>query len=189
MSKHLNSNEQVVLVDEQNQKLGLADKYEVHTADTPLHRAFSLFLFNPKGELLLQQRAAVKKTWPNIWSNSVCGHPADGESFEAAAIRRADYEIGIQLTKTDVKIMLPKYRYRYEHLGVVENEFCPVLVGFGNFTPKPNPNEVQNTRWVKWIDFLAEISKPNEYSKWCVEEANLLERNSEFKRLFNEQTA
>lgn len=187
MSIDTEFNEHVVLVDEQNQKIGLADKYEVHTADTPLHRAFSLFLFNPKGELLLQQRAATKKTWPNIWSNSVCGHPADGESFETAAIRRADYELGITLTNTDVRVILSEYRYRYEHLGVVENEFCPVLVGFGNFMPKPNPNEVQNTRWVKWTEFLTEISKPNKYSEWCVEEANLLERNNEFKRLFNEQ--
>lgn len=181
-------NEHVVLVDEQNNKLGLADKYEVHTDKTPLHRAFSLFLFNQSGELLLQQRAASKKTWPNIWSNSVCGHPADGESFKAAAIRRADYELGIEIGQNELHIILPEYRYRYEHDGVVENEFCPVLVGFGNFKPTPNPSEVRSTRFVGWTDFLKEISKPNQYSEWCQEEATLLSNNPNFNKLYNEQT-
>lgn len=188
MSKDLNSNEQVVLVDEQNQQLGLADKYEAHTADTPLHRAFSLFLFNPKGELLLQQRAASKKTWPNIWSNSVCGHPADGESFKAAATRRADYELGIEISQNELHIILPEYRYRYEHQGIVENEFCPVLVGFGDSQPRANPNEVRAIRFIKWRDFLKEIAGPNSYSEWCQEEANLLNNSTEFNQLYNEQT-
>lgn len=177
-------NEHVVLVDEQNNKLGLADKYEVHTHQTPLHRAFSLFMFNTNGELLLQQRADSKKTWPNVWSNSVCGHPADGESFEAAAKRRADYELGIELGVSDIHMILPDYRYRYEHLGVVENEFCPVLVAFGKYIPSPNPNEVQAVRWVRWAEFLNELSKPNKYSEWCQEEAELLSKNDVFNKLY-----
>lgn len=185
MSKDLNSNEQVVLVDEQNNKLGIADKYEVHTDKTPLHRAFSLFILNSRGELLLQQRASGKKTWPNIWSNSVCGHPADGESFKHAAIRRADYELGININPKQLHLVLPEYRYRYKHLGVVENEFCPVLVASGDSIPNPNLSEVQAVRWVKWPDFLKEISKPNEYSEWCQEEAELLSKNNTFKNLYD----
>lgn len=178
--------EHVVLVDEDNNKVGIANKYEVHTNQTPLHRAFSLFIFNNSGDLLLQQRASTKKTWPNIWSNSVCGHPADGESFKDAAIRRADYELGIKLKSENLTIVLPEYRYRYEHLGVVENEFCPVLVAFGDFKVRANPDEVKSTRWVKWANFLSEITKPNQYSEWCQEEAELLNNNAVFNKLYTE---
>ena len=85
-------------------------------------------------------------------------------------------------------IILPEYRYCYKHLGVVENEFCPVLVVFGDFMPSPNPAEVQAVRWVKWSDFLDEIHKPNNYSEWCQEEAELLSKSGEFKKLYDANT-
>jgi isopentenyl-diphosphate delta-isomerase len=178
--------EHVVLVDESNAKLGLEDKYRVHTGETPLHRGFSLFMFNRKGELLLQQRSDSKITWPGIWSNSVCGHPADGETVQQAAKRRAQFELGIELELSDIHLILEDYRYRYEHKGVVENEICPVMVAVGDFVPSPNPEEVKDTRWVSWKDFLKEISKPNEYSDWCQEEARLLNKHPEFKKLINQ---
>ena len=177
--------EHVVLVDEDNNKIGLEDKYKVHTGETPLHRGFSLFMFNKNGELLLQQRSDSKITWPSVWSNSVCGHPADGETPEEAAKRRAKFELGIHLELSDIRVILPDYQYRYEHKGVVENEICPVMVAIGDFSPKPNPDEVRSTRWVKWADFLEEIISPNEYSDWCQEEAKLLNKHPEFKKLFN----
>jgi len=180
--------EQVVLVDENNNKLGLEDKYQVHTGDTPLHRGFSMFIFNSRGELLLQQRSNSKITWPGVWSNSVCGHPADNETPIEAAQRRAKFELGFDLKLSNIHMILPKYRYRYEHKGVVENEICPVMVAFGDFKLNPNPDEVNNTRFVKWEDFLHEISKPNEYSEWCQEEARLLNSNPEFKKLFIKHT-
>ncbi len=179
-------NEHVVLVDEANKKLGLKDKYQAHTGETPLHRGFSMFMFNKKGELLLQQRSDSKITWPGVWSNSVCGHPADGETPEGAAQRRAEFELGIDLELDDIKLILPDYRYRYEHKGVVENEICPVMVAFGEFEQNINPEEVKNTRWIKWEEFLEEINKPNDYSEWCQEEANLLNKNPEFKKLFEQ---
>lgn len=178
--------EQVVLVDENNKKLGLEDKYQVHTGETPLHRGFSMFIFNSKGELLLQQRSDKKITWPSVWSNSVCGHPADGESPQEAAKRRADFELGMQIELDEIKLILPNYRYRYEHKGVVENEICPVMVAFGDYKFNPNPDEVKDVRFVKWGDFLEEISKANEYSEWCQEEAKLLNSSPEFKKLFSE---
>ncbi len=181
-------NEHVVLVDEKNNPTGQADKYLVHSGDTPLHRGFSLFLFNQKGELLLQKRAASKKTWPNVWSNSVCGHPASGESTQDAAKRRAMYELGIAIKSSDIHVILEDYRYSYEHQGVVENEICPVMVAFGEFEPKPNPLEVADTRWVGWQDFLDEIQTPNQYSEWCQEEAQLLQANQQFNRLFTGHT-
>jgi isopentenyl-diphosphate delta-isomerase len=83
---------------------------------------------------------------------------------------------------------LPNYRYRYEHKGVVENEICPVMVAFGDYKFNPNTDEVKDTHFVKWDNFLEEISKPNDYSEWCQEEAKLLNRNPEFKKLFSEHT-
>jgi isopentenyl-diphosphate delta-isomerase len=176
--------EHVVLVDEANNKLGLEDKYKVHTGYTPLHRGFSVFIFNSSGDLLLQQRSEKKITWPNVWSNSVCGHPADNESAQQAAKRRAKFELGIDIDLNDIEMILPEYRYRYEHYGVVENEICPVMVAFGEFSLSPNPDEVGNTRWIKWVDFLDEVSKPNKYSEWCQEEALLIEKSPKFQRLF-----
>lgn len=177
--------EHVVLVDEANNKLGLEDKYAVHTGDTALHRGFSMFIFNTKGELLLQQRSSKKITWPNVWSNSVCGHPADGETAEHAAQRRAKFELGIDIDLDRIKMILPNYRYRYEHKGVVENEICPVMVAIGDFDINPNPDEVGDTRWIKWEDFLDEVSVPNKYSEWCAEEAKLLQESPVFQNLFN----
>jgi isopentenyl-diphosphate delta-isomerase len=177
--------EHVVLVDEQNTRLGLEDKYKVHTGDTPLHRGFSLFIFNPNGELLLQQRSDKKITWPGVWSNSVCGHPADNETPQEAAKRRAKFELGIDIELNNINLILKDYRYRYEHKGVVENEICPVMVAIGDYEPIPNPDEVKSTRWVKWEDFLSELQKPNEYSDWCQEESQLLQKSAEFRSLLN----
>ncbi len=173
--------EYVVLVDKHNKQVGVELKSRVHTTNTPLHRAFSLFIFNKTNQLLLQQRALSKQTWPGIWSNSVCGHPLPGESFVAAACRRAEYELGLKLDKSEIIIMLPSYTYRYKHKGVVEHEFCPVFVARTNLLPQPNTDEVAATRWVDWQEWLQTISHPNEFSEWCVEESTLLSTNVKFK--------
>lgn len=180
--------EKVVLIDEFNNKLGLEDKYKVHTGNTPLHRGFSLFIFNKKGELLLQRRSNKKIAWPNIWSNTVCGHPGDGEGVVAAAKRRAKFELGIDIELKDIHLILDNYRYRYEHKGIVENEICPVMVSFGEYQIRPNPDEVRDTRYIKWKDFLKEISVDNNYSEWCQEESRLLNDRPDFKKLFIEYT-
>lgn len=165
--------ERVVLVDEHNQPIGTAPKDQVHSAHTPLHRAFSVFLFNPAGLLLLQQRSFHKKTWPGEWSNSCCGHPLPGESIEEAARRRLALELG--LYEVDLQIALPDYRYRAEKDGVVENEICPVLIGFTGQSPRPNPEEVAAVEWVDWETFLAAIKNGTRaLSPWCREEALLL---------------
>lgn len=172
--------EHVVLVDENNKPLGTAPKSTVHTSKTPLHRGFSVFLFNSKGELLLQQRSSKKKTFPLIWSNSCCGHPGVGESSKKAARRRLKNELGI--TQTEIYEILPDYRYQAKMNGLVENEFCPVLVGFTSQTPQINQEEIEKIRWVKWEEFLQEIThKPENYSSWSVEETQLLQKNQTFK--------
>lgn len=170
--------EHVVLVDERNTPIGTADKAAVHHGETPLHRGFSVFLFDRAGRLLLQQRSHDKVTWPGVWSNSCCGHPTLGESTLDAMRRRIRHELGVE--EAELTLMLPDYRYRYAHEGVVENEFCPVAVGVLDAEPQPNPDEVAAVRWVPWEAFLAEIAGPNAYSEWCVEEAALLQRSSGF---------
>jgi isopentenyl-diphosphate delta-isomerase len=188
-NQELEKIEHVVLVSEQDEELGLAEKATVHTTETPLHRAFSLFLFNSHGELLLQQRAHHKKTWPGIWSNSVCGHPQRGESYTAAAQRRLAFELGLNISAADIHMMLPNYRYRYQHKGVVENEFCPVMAVFTDVEPKPNAEEVADTRWIPWQQFLSDIQHDNDYSEWCVEEAQLLQEKPEFRNMLADFTS
>ena len=165
--------EHVVLVDDADRELGIAPKATVHGADTPLHRAFSLFLFDTAGRLLLQRRSGAKKTWPLVWSNSCCGHPARGESVVDAARRRLRDELGI--VGAEMRVALPHYRYRAERDGVVENEICPVLVGLTDAEAAPNPDEVDSVRWIAWDEWVDEVrAHPDDYSPWCVEETLLL---------------
>lgn len=163
----------VVLVDEQNNVLGTEPKDKVHSKNTPLHRGFSLFLFNSKKELLVTKRAKTKKTFPGMWSNTACGHPAPGESAIDAAKRRLRDELGIG--GAHIKEVAP-YRYRFADTnGIVENEICPVLVGHYDGDPTPDPKEVEEWKWMKWEDFLEDIKKNKAiYSPWCIEEAQLI---------------
>lgn len=176
--------EHVILVDQDNQPVGTAEKVAIHGPETPLHRGFSVFLFNKKGKLLLQQRNLQKVTWPGVWSNSCCGHPQVGESTFEAMQRRIHDELG--LSNVDLEVLLPYYRYRFERDGVVENEFCPVAVGIIDQEPQPNPDEVNAIEWKNWSEFLAEIAGQNDYSEWCVEEAQLLAKNPEFQRFYHD---
>lgn len=164
--------EEVVLVDEDNRVLGTMPKSLVHGATTPPHRAFSLFLFDRAGRLLLQQRSHTKKTWPLVWSTSICGHPALHESNIDAVRRRLAYELG--MSAAHIEEVAP-YRYMFVRDGVMENEICPIFVGFTKEEPKPNSEEVEATRWVAWPEFLQEIkARPRFYSEWCEEEAGIL---------------
>ena len=173
----------VVLVDRKNNVLGTAPKLETHNANTPLHRGFSLFLFNSKGEFLLQQRSRKKKTWPLVWSNSVCGHPMLNESSADAAKRRLKFELGLEID--DVKMILPDFSYRTEMNGIVENEICPVLVAFSNKKTKINKDEVENIKWIEWKKFVSDAKQhPGKYSMWCEEESKLLAENGEFLKLY-----
>ncbi len=171
--------EEVVLVDEENRVQGTMPKSSVHSAQTPLHRGFSLFLYDPAGRLLLQQRSHTKKTWPLVWSNSLCGHPALHESNVDAAKRRLVYELG--MSATHIEEVAP-YRYTFMRDGMMENEICPILVGFTKEEPKPNPEEVEAVRWVLWPEFLQEIeARTGLYSEWCEEEARILGANPRFE--------
>jgi isopentenyl-diphosphate delta-isomerase len=181
---HYAFDDMIVMVDEDNNAIGTARKLQAHDLDTKRHRAFSVFLFNSAGELLLQQRALSKKTWPGVWSNSCCGHVMLHENVADAAKRRLRYELGI--SRVELQMMLPEFRYRAEKDGVVENEICPVLVGFTDAQPRPNPSEVNDFQWIDWKQFVAQIaSGKSVYSPWAIEEVLLLADNAEFKTQLN----
>ncbi|MFH0749967.1 MAG: isopentenyl-diphosphate Delta-isomerase [Candidatus Gottesmanbacteria bacterium] len=169
--------EQVILVDEQNNEIGIAPKDMVHTDKTPLHRAFSLFLFNNRNQLLVTQRATNKKTFPGVWTNSVCGHVSPGEKTADAVKRRVNDELHI--VATGIK-EVSLYRYTFtDSNGIVENEVCPIFVGFTNEDPTLNKNEVKNWKWIDWNEFLTTIrEKPGTYSPWSEEEAIILQRTN-----------
>ena len=171
--------ELVVLVDDNNNPIGTAPKDKVHTFTTPLHRGFSLFIFNRNGELLLTKRAATKKTFPDVWTNTVCGHPGPDEDVVTAAKRRLREELGI--ISGDIKVVSP-YRYKFADIhGIMENEICPILVGHTHEDPTSNPKETAGWKWMPWQEFLVEIQNiPDKYSPWCIEETVIL-KNILFK--------
>ena len=171
--------EHVVLVDDRNREIGTAPKATIHTRETPLHRGFSLFLFDSAGRLLLQRRALDKRTWPGVWSNSCCGHPASGETVVEAARRRAAFELG--WTAIDPWVVVDDFRYRAELNGVVEHEICPILAARVAEAPRPNPDEVAALRWIGWSEFVDSIRRePEAWSPWCVLEVERLMGDERF---------
>ena len=169
------ASDDVVLVDDSGLPLGSAPRIEVHTDETPLHLAFSTYLFNARGEVLLTRRALGKKTWPGVWTNSCCGHPRPSESLEDAARRRIREELG--LTVGPLVPLLPEFRYRaVDASGIVENEICPVFAGYvTEADPRPDPDEVAEWAWLPWEKFVAAITAtPHVYSPWAALQVPLL---------------
>jgi isopentenyl-diphosphate delta-isomerase len=159
--------EHVILLDEAGNSIGLADKATVHHEDTPLHLAFSCYLFDADGQLLLSQRALDKKTWPGVWTNSCCGHPAPGEALAGSVRRRLRDELGVHARAVD--LVLPRFRYRaVMDDGVVEHEMCPVFRAYTDDQPAPNPDEVADFRWTPWQRLIAQVSTAQfSVSPWC----------------------
>lgn len=142
-----NSAERVVLLDDEGTPVGVELKDLVHNHRTALHLAFSCYLFDGAGRLLLARRSLAKKTWPGVWTNSFCGHPEPGEPMADAIVRRARHELGAQIT--DLELVLPEFRYRaIDASGIVENEVCPVYTARLASPLHPNPDEVSQWEWV-----------------------------------------
>jgi isopentenyl-diphosphate delta-isomerase len=162
--------ELVVLLDPDGEAVGTAPKAEVHHADTPLHLAFSCYLVDDAGRLLMTRRAATKRTFPGVWTNSFCGHPAPGEALDGAVRRRARQELGVDVGP--LRLVLPRFRYRAEQDGVVEHEMCPVFTAHAAGTPAPDPAEVDAVAPVAWDDLVVAVREGTwaGLSPWCVEQ-------------------
>ncbi|HAS1053694.1 TPA: isopentenyl-diphosphate Delta-isomerase [Enterobacter cloacae] len=163
--------EHVILVNDQGMVIGTQEKYAAHTSHTPLHLAFSSWLFNAKGECLITRRALSKKAWPGVWTNSVCGHPQSGEAVDQAIVRRCRYEVGAEIT--GITPVAAEFRYcETDPSGIVENEICPVFAARITNALTINSDEVMAYEWVD-LDalFQALDATPWAFSPWMVMEA------------------
>ncbi|MBG9332564.1 isopentenyl-diphosphate Delta-isomerase [Corynebacterium belfantii] len=170
----MNDVELVVLADEFGKPSGTAVKSEVHTTDTPLHFAFSCYVRNRKGELLITRRALSKKTWPGVWTNSACGHLMPGETPEQAVARRVPHEIGISRDKlVNIACVLPDFSYRaVDSRGIVEWEICPVFIAeVRDDALLPEAEEVDSLVWVEPSKLIHAVhAAPFAFSPWMVEQ-------------------
>ncbi|MBK6872585.1 MAG: isopentenyl-diphosphate Delta-isomerase [Kineosporiaceae bacterium] len=160
--------EYVVLADGAGRSIGTCLKSQVHTTATPLHLAFSCWLLDDAGGVLLTRRALTKRTWPGVWTNACCGHPAPGESFEDAARRRVRGELGIE--PVGLRLALPDFRYTATMAnGVQENEICPVFVATIGDALRPDPDEVADWQWTDVAAVAARVEAGDvTLSPWLV---------------------
>ena len=158
--------EMVVLLSEHGEAIGTTPKADVHTTDTALHLAFSCYVLNDLGQLLVTRRALDKRTWPGVWTNSFCGHPAPGEEMQGAIARRAADELGA--TIGEIEVVLPDFRYRaVDASGIVENEVCPVHIARIHGELAPRPDEVVEWAWVDPHALADAVARaPFAFSPW-----------------------
>ena len=152
-------NESLILVDSLDNEIGTMNKLECHQGAGKLHRAFSVFLFNEKGELLIQQRSASKTLWPLFWANSCCSHPRKGETMIEAVNRRLHDELG--LIEFSLKYIYQfSYVAKYKNIGT-ENELCSVYMGKIDSELNVNPNEIADSKFIskKELDKLLRVEE------------------------------
>jgi len=154
---------QVILVDEKDHPIGIMSKSEAH-ASPNLHRAFSIFIFNDNGELLLQQRALNKYHSGSLWTNTCCSHPQPGENTRISASSRLAEEMGIHAELEFLFTFI--YKVKFEN-GVYEYELDHVFKGKYNTQPNVNMNEVLNWKWISVAELKTEIKlNPGHYTEW-----------------------
>jgi isopentenyl-diphosphate Delta-isomerase len=156
--------DQLILVDSDDREVGYLAKADAHLGSGVLHRAFSLFVFNPKGELLVQQRAKGKRLWPGYWSNTCCSHPRRGEKMDGAIARRLHEELGM---RAQLEFLFKfEYQTQYDAHGA-EHELCWVCAGDNAERPRPNIHEVAAWRYVTPESLQAEITcAPQIFTPW-----------------------
>ena len=152
----------VILVDDNDNKIGIYDKIKAHEKNL-MHRAFSIFIFNQEGEMLIQQRAEGKYHGGGKWSNACCGHPVK-EDLNSEAVKRLNEEMGFECELKEMFTFV--YNARLEN-GLYENEYDHVLLGFYSNEVKPNREEVRDYRWIN-VDELDEEIKmyPDRFTYW-----------------------
>ncbi len=160
--------EELILVDDSDNEIGYRSKAECHDGDGMQHRAFSLFLFNEAGELLLQQRSTRKRLWPGYWSNSICSHPRRGESLDIATARRLDDELNIAAQLEHVYYFC--YQAQFGAPGS-ENELCHVFLGCIAGDVRPNESEIDAVRFVTRAELDDELREnPDVFTPWFRQE-------------------
>ena len=154
----------LILVDAQDNEIGACEKVDCHLGRGKLHRAFSVFLFDPAGKLLLQQRSSQKMLWGGYWANSCCSHPRLGESTDEAARRRINEELGVDC---DLRYLY-KFEYHAEFGDIgSEHELCYVYAGHFDGVVNPDPDEVADYRFVTPEELTAAIAADGDkYSPW-----------------------
>lgn len=163
MQTDLDYSKYVILVDENDQELGLMEKIEAHEKAL-LHRAFSVFIYNDKGELMLQQRALGKYHTPGLWTNTCCSHQIKGETNIQAGKRRLQEEMGFSTDLEETNFFI--YKAPFDN-GLTEHEYDYMLVGYYNDDPKINPEEVNAWKWISLEDLKSDIEKdPASYTEW-----------------------
>jgi isopentenyl-diphosphate delta-isomerase len=156
----------VQVVDDDGTPLRTVPKASVHGTETPLHLAFSCHVEDGEGRVLVTRRALTKATWPGVWTNSFCGHPAPGEPVEDAVRRRAREELGLEIEA--LAPILPDFRYRaVDASGLVENEICPVFRAQAVGEPAPSSDEVCEWEWTTPERLRAAVvAAPYAFSPW-----------------------
>ena len=155
--------EYLILVDEKDQQWGKIEKLKAHELGL-LHRAFSIFLFNNQGELLLQQRAKDKYHSPGLWTNTCCSHPHFGEETKSAVYRRLQEEMCMACELSFVFKF--KYKTHFPN-GLIEHEFDHVYFGYSDHPPLINPREVQDYKYMSLNSLVLDIQKnPSHYTEW-----------------------
>ncbi len=156
--------EELILVNEKDEEIGYRDKVSTHLGDGILHRAFSIFIFNDRGQILMQKRSDQKTLWPLYWSNSCCSHPRKGESYEVATRRRLKEELGLD---ADLHFLF-KFRYqaKFGDIGS-EHELCSVYVGKSNDPVTVNPNEIAEWEFMDIEELEREMKEhPRQFTPW-----------------------
>lgn len=167
--------EELILVDENDVEVGHLHKDKCHDGEGLLHRAFSLFIFNENGEVLIQRRSAQKRLWPLYWANSCCSHPRRGEEMDEAVRRRLYQELGM---RTD-PVFLYKFTYhaRFEDKGA-EHELCWVYVGRSSDPVRANPNEISEWMYVSPSQLDEALrTNPDNFSPWIKLEWETMQRD------------
>ncbi len=167
--------EQLILVDAADNEIGHLSKALCHDGGGVLHRAFSLFLFNASGELLLQKRSENKRLWPGFWSNSCCSHPRRGESMAVATTRRLNDELNIDTSLEHVYQFC--YTAAFGEAGS-ENELCHVYLGKVDGELQPNDSEISSVRFVAADRLEQELTdSPQRFTPWFKQEWQELNEN------------